>query len=211
MRFSLAIFFSLFLLSQSLLAQDGTISFGLTVSPDRSSPSTFLYSYVDTEREGYELIENAKTTATMGIVTQYWLSRWVTLRLGIQYADKGYRQIRIPDRPGPTEETRFRFSYLSLPLTVKTPLHQGPAFVYISTGVATDVFLHGHGGNFSFFNDTFPKVSMSFLLGIGAEVQVNHKFNFAFEPTFRLAVTDYSVNRGYRPFSLGLMLRLIYR
>lgn len=195
----------------TLSAQDGLISLGITLSPDRSSPSTFLYSYVDEEREGYQLIENAKTTATMGIVTQYWLNKWVTLRLGVQYADKGYKQVRIPNESGPIDITRYRFSYFSLPLTVKAPLHQGPAFVYMSTGVSTDIFMHGHGGYFSFFDDTFNKISMSYLLGIGAEVAVSPGFNFAFEPTFRLAVTDYSVHRKYRPFSLGLILRLIYK
>lgn len=211
MRFFLAVITTLLLFSPTLSAQDGLISFGLSVSPDRSSPSTFLYSYVDETRDGYQLIETGKTTATMGIVTQYWLSKWVTLRLGILYSDKGYKQTRIPTTFGPSEETRYRFSYLSLPLTIKTPLHQGPAFVYVTTGISTDIFLHGHGGYFSFFDDTFAQVSMSYQMGIGAEVQVNEKFNFGFEPTFRLAVTDYSLNRQYRPFSLGLMLRLIYR
>lgn len=191
------------------IAQDGLISFGFMVSPDRSSPSTFLYSYE--EQENFQLIENAKTTASFGIVTQYWLSPWVTLRLGIEYADRGYKQTRISDDQLSIDITRYRFSYLSFPLTVKCPLNQGPAFVYLSTGLATDWYLHGHGGDFSFFNDQLNDVSMSYLLGLGAEVELNQTFKFAFEPVFRLAVTDYSVNRRYRPFSLGLGLRLLYR
>ncbi|MEL6844878.1 MAG: outer membrane beta-barrel protein, partial [Bacteroidota bacterium] len=177
--------------------------------PDRSSPSTFLYSYE--EQENFQLIENAKTTASFGIVTQYWLSPWVTLRLGIEYADRGYKQTRISDDQLSIDITRYRFSYLSFPLTVKCPLNQGPAFVYLSTGLSTDWYLHGHGGDFSFFNDELNEVSMSYLLGLGAEVELNQTFKFAFEPVFRLAVTDYSVNRRYRPFSLGLGLRLLYR
>ncbi|MEM6346324.1 MAG: outer membrane beta-barrel protein [Bacteroidota bacterium] len=192
-----------------LIAQDGLISFGFLLSPDRSSPSTFLYSYE--EQENFQLIENAKTTASFGVVTQYWLSPWVTLRLGIQYADRGYKQTRLSDDLTQIDITRYRFSYLSFPLTVKCPLNQGPAFVYLSTGIATDWFLHGHGGDFSFFNDQLNDVSMSYLLGLGAEVELNQTFKFAFEPMFRLAVTDYSVNRRYRPFSLGLGLRLLYR
>ncbi|MEL7340127.1 MAG: outer membrane beta-barrel protein [Bacteroidota bacterium] len=191
------------------ISQDGLISFGFLVSPDRSSPSTFLYSYE--EQENFQLIENAKTTASFGVVTQYWLSPWVTLRLGIEYADRGYKQTRISDDQLSVDITRYRFSYLSFPLTVKCPLNQGPAFVYLSTGLATDWYLHGHGGDFSFFNDELNEVSMSYLLGLGAEVELNQTFKFAFEPVFRLAVTDYSVNRKYRPFSLGLGLRLLYR
>ena len=209
--FPLAFIFPFFFLPVLTNAQDGTISFGFSLSPERSSPSTFLYQFEDPILDGFQLVENAKTSFSAGVVTQYWMNDYLSLRLGVEYSDKGYKQILISDLDGSLNITRYRFAYLSLPLTAKMPLNAGPSFGYLTSGVSVDIFLHGYGGYRNFFNDTFSQVATSFILGIGVESRLDEKFNFAFEPTFRLAMSDYSEVRAYRPFSIGLALRLIYR
>lgn len=197
-----------------LSAQNGRVSVGFVLSPERTAPSTFLYIYPDASDSDQEFLEMAKTTFSGGVVTQYWMNPYLSLRLGILYADKGYKEvvnIRTEGQGVRSEETNFRISYLSLPITAKLPLNQGPSNLYLSAGVASDIFLHGHGGTRSFTTAEFPQVSMSLVLGVGAEFPINDKMIAGFEPTFRMALSDYSLERMYRPFSLGLALGIFYQ
>lgn len=192
-----------------LVAQDGTIKIGLLLGPERSSPSTYLFTYPDGK---IQYMETAKSTFSGGILTQYWLNHTITLRLGILYTDKGYKQVLLDGDGNPQgDATKYRFSYLSLPVTAKMPLNPGPAYAYLNSGLSVDIFLHGYGGERSFSEDTFNQVSMSFVLGAGFEFPFTAKLRGFVEPHFRLAITDYTLERRYRPFSLGIALGFLYR
>lgn len=207
----LSLLCGLFLTTSSTLRAQVTRPFtvGWVMGVERTGPRVPIDSFYVTANESGRLTQSTKVAGSAGLRLQALLGGNATLRLDIRYADRGMRETRRFSRSGqPTEttETRIRYGYLSLPLTIRVPLNNGPAFLYLAGGGVADRLLFASTPNLALDQEPLEDWGLSLYLALGGDFPGYGESRGCFEIGWTRAIANYRSDYAYQPQAFGLMV-----
>lgn len=184
------------------------LNVGLQVEPHSSGPQDFITEIRDGPNGG-RLDEKAKLSFTAGLTGEWNVDSRSAVRLGLLFADRGYQTVWTPnDRMQEPIHTRFRFSYLSMPLTFRYIVARKKVRGYLAAGPLLDVLLHASNAP---YNRTFKRMGLAYQISIGAAWQLTEKMDMNIEPVIRQGLTAYNDQRRYSPLSAGIIMGIVLR
>ncbi len=188
---------------------------GAFASPDYSYRKLFnsdpgIGNFIKSERDSTEI---PKIAYTFGLDFLYKINKWIALSFGVQYSLKGYQtknQTLVfgppPRRGGATilvtptnDHLTYNYNYIDIPLRVDIYLSKDKVAPFITTGIATNVFLYsknisyltyadGHRTSTSSSStDNFSIINPQFQLGAGVDIALK-KSRLRILPIARVSV-----------------------
>ncbi len=175
---------------------------GFSFSPEYSYRSLHGDNPVIEMRDS---LEKARFGFSTGIVVKNVINpRW-SITGGLMYSDKGEKTIKsnlysIDPRPGDpvSSQTTWRYHYLDIPLKARYYLLDGKISVFISAGVAVNIFLQETKTVKLWYSDNSTEIrhnaiddsslrplSLTGIAGAGIEYLLTSKLTLSLEPVFR--------------------------
>lgn len=204
----------LFLLSLSLYSQQTRpFTVGWLVGIEQSGPVSPVDSTYFTAIESGNIQQGNKITGTAGLRLEGLLGGNATVRLDVLYADRGYiEDVRFSQSGGPQQqrEDRFRFGYLSLPLTARIPLHSGEAFMYGTGGILAERLLFASSRTGNIDQESFEPWALGWKAGLGANYPFSDESRGFFEIGITRGISEYRMGSDWQPRSFSLVLGWMY-
>ncbi len=186
---------------------------GWLVGIEQSGPVSPVDSTYFTATESGNIQQGNKITGTAGLRLEGLLGGNATIRLDVLYADRGYiEDVRFSQSGGPQQqrEDRFRFGYLSLPLTARIPLHSGDAFMYATGGILAERLLFTSSRTGTIAQDSFEPWALGWKAGLGANYPFSNESRGFFEIGITRGLSEYRMGRDWQPRSFSLVLGWMY-
>ncbi len=186
---------------------------GWQIGAERTGPVVLLDTAYFTSIESRRQVQQRKIAATGGLRLEALLGGNATIRLDILYADRGWRervQFSLSNGPLQEENIAIRLGYLSLPLTLRLPFNQGPAFGYGAGGMVADRLLFASQSRGSFSGNDLAPWGFSWRLGLGASYPFSGESRGFFELLWTRGISDYRSGSSWQPESLGIVIGWMY-
>lgn len=204
----------LILLPATLLAQQTRpFTIGWLVGVEQSGPVSPLDTTYFTANESGNISQGDKITGTAGLRLEALLGGNATIRLDFLYADHGYLEdVRFSLSRGPFQQRqdRYRFGYLSIPLTARIPFHSAEAFLYGTGGLVAERLLFASSPTGTVDPEAFEPWGVAWKAGIGANYPFSDESRGFFEIGITRGISTYNTQSGWRPRSIGLVLGWMY-
>lgn len=210
-NFSLYLFLLIPLAVHSQQTRPFTV--GWLVGIEQSGPVTPADSTYFTATESGNIRQSSKITGTAGLRLEGLLGGNATIRLDVLYADRGYiEDVIFSQSGGPQQmrEDRFRFGYLSLPLTARIPLHSGEAFMYGTGGILAERLLFTSSRTGSIDQESFEPWALGWKAGLGANYPFSGESRGFFEIGITRGLSEYRMESNWQPRSFSLVLGWMY-
>lgn len=220
----------LFVLEISTLTAQSEFFWGASFHPNISNRRLIALGTLSESQAGsLDSIEMHRISYSTGLFLG-WRGEKAGIQFGLNYMDTGYRTLKAiipPDDPqsGNGEERRFVFQNVHLELPVDLQFAHdlddanaflfmlGVSFSYNIKNYQKTVFFNGDQQSVEKVEDTmneFTRFNYAFQTGVGWERDINDRFAFVLQPTFKfwlkgiLTPSSGEINRSL--YNLGLKI-----
>ncbi|HTB07452.1 MAG TPA: outer membrane beta-barrel protein [Bacteroidia bacterium] len=181
-----------------------------TISPDQSASS----QEITTSRNSTEIY---RITYSAGIICVYQLNKKITLSIGTEYSDKGYKtksstlflyNPTINPRTGTVSSSStgtatfiYHYYYIDIPIKASYYFIAKRVKIYVSLGLSTNINLSDYNtatldysdgtttSSTEKTNNGFSTINLQAIAGVGTRYDLSRKLYIMVEPTF-----NYSIN-----------------